>query len=67
MHVCGTVNISAFENEDSEGGGGIGLKKKKEIYVIKKKKRKEKTSSEDLTRWASGQYRCLVMPTNTCY
>lgn len=33
MHVCGTVNISAFENEDSERGGGIEWKEKKREII----------------------------------
>lgn len=33
MHVCGTVNISAFENEDSECGGGIEWKEKKREII----------------------------------
>lgn len=28
MYVCGTVNICAFENEDSKGDGGIREKEK---------------------------------------
>lgn len=41
MHVCGTINISVFENNFSEEGGGIDWKEK-EMNMIWGKKKKNK-------------------------